>query len=756
MEAEKKNLRTYFEQILPWLVLAILLTYTYSKFFVHPYGFRFDTTDGRIMYMFVQQPEPTLKVDDQLVKIGPVGWEDFQNNLWVTFFDGVKPGEVVPVVIERDGRILTIPWRYPGLNMGDFIDQLPSEWLIAIFFWLAGTLTLLLLRPKDVRWLLLVGFNYLTAIWLIAGSGNSSYHTWGSALVLRIAIWLSLPVYLHLHWVFPRPLGKLPVWLVGGSYAIALVLVVAQAFQFLPQSLYYLGFIAALLGSLILLIVHAVRQPEVRRDLRLLLLAAFLALVPSIAIGIISGFVDVTPGVASLGMLSFPLIPFSYLYAAYRLQLGESEVRLNRLISLYLFLILLGTLMLPLIALTATRTRSPGSTMLVEITAGISAVLLTIFGFPRFQAFVERRWLGIRLLPENLLESYSARITTSNSVSALVQLLQDEVLPSLLVRQFAFLQFENHSTRVLLDTGIDAEQIPGRLQLSTLMDQMGKYRSPERMEGDRSWVRLVLPLKVGDALIGLWLFGRRDPEDQYTQAEIPILRSLADQTSIALSNIQQTERLRAIYQADVDRYEEERLHLALELHDSILNELAVMMMALDDPDPSPKFQQAYDSLAQHLREIVSNLRPPMLNYGLKPAIDALAEDLMERSSDTMRVNLEVQADGTRYPSKAELHLFRIVQEASENALRHAHANQISITGRLDAQGVDMVLADDGVGFDLGDGLDFEALMARKHFGLAGMIERATLIGAQIRVDSAPKTGTRIQILWNSDPAESAN
>ena len=483
MTNPKLLFRKLFEYSLPWLVLAVLLTYTYSKFFVHPYGFRFDTTNGRIMYIFVQQPEPTLKVDDQLVKIGPVGWDAFHNNLWVTFFDGVKPGEVVPVVIERDDQTLTIPWKYPGFNLGDFIDQLPSEWLIAIFFWLAGTLTLLLLRPKDERWRLLVGFNYLTAIWLIAGSGNSAYHTWGSALVLRMAIWLGLPVYLHLHWVFPRPLGKLPAWLVGGSYSIALVLVVAQAFQFLPQSLYYLGFIAALLGSLILLIVHAVLQPDIRRDLRLLLLAVFLALVPSIAIGIFSGFVDLDPGVTSLGMLSFPLIPFSYLYAAYRLQLGESEVRLNRLISLYLFLILLGTLMLPLVVLTATWTRSPGDTMLLEIAAGISAVLITIFGFPRFQAFVERRWLGIRLPPENLLETYSARITTSNSISALVQLLQDEVLPSLLVRQFVFLQFENHSTRVLLDTGIDAEQIPGRLQLSTLMDQMGKYRSPERIEG---------------------------------------------------------------------------------------------------------------------------------------------------------------------------------------------------------------------------------------------------------------------------------
>ncbi|MDD2694758.1 MAG: ATP-binding protein [Anaerolineales bacterium] len=529
------------------------------------------------------------------------------------------------------------------------------------------------------------------------------------------------------------------------------MLVIAQGLQLLPKGLYYLGFIVALLGSLILLIAHAVRQPEVRRDLRFLLVAVFLALIPSIGIGLASGIVSIPPGVSSLGLLSFPLIPFGYLYATYRRQLGEFELRLNRLISLYLFLILLGTLMVPLVVVTTTRIQSPEGTMVLEITGGLLVILITVFGFPLFQNFMERRWLGIRLSPENLLEVYSARITTSSSLSGLVQLLRDEVLPSLLVRQFVFLQFDGNSTKVLLATGAIAEDIPVGPGLSPLMAQMGKYCFPHLSDSDPSWpwVRLVIPLRIGEGIIGLWLFGRRDPDDVYSQAELPILRSLADQTAIALSNILQTERLRALYQANINRYEQERFRLALDLHDSVLNQAAAMLMNLDSSSLSPGFQEAYDRFTQRLREIVSDLRPPMLNYGLKPALEALADNLMERSGDTVSVVVNVQADEVSYPQNIEQHLFRIVQEACENALRHGQARRISISGQLGAQEVDLSIEDDGIGFDMGQGLELEDLLAHKHFGLAGMVERARLLDAEINIATAPRAGTRIRVTWNS-------
>lgn len=749
MEIERKNFRYYVEQTLPWFVLIILLIYTYSKFFVHPYGFRFDTVTGKILYVFVEYPEPTLKVGDQLVKIGSVTWEDFHADLRVTFFNRVKEGDIVPVVVERSGQTLTIPWKYPGLNIGDFYDQLPSEWLLAYFFWLAGTLTILILRPKDERWFLLVGFNFLTAIWLITGSGNSAYHTWYSALILRMAIWLSVPVYLHLHWVFPRPLGKLPPLLIGIVYIFFLGMVVAQAMQLLPPSLYYLGFVVALFGSLLLLIAHAVLQPTMRKDLRLLLLAFFLALFPSIVIGIASNFIYFTPGVSSLGLLSLPLIPFGYLYTASRRQLGEVEVRINRLISIYLFLILLGTILVPPVFLILSRVHSPEQATLITMTTGIMIVLLTVFGFPRFQNFVERRWLGIRLPFENLLEVYSARITMSTSLADLVKLLKEEVVPSLLVRQFAFIRLEEGSNSLLFSLGDVPDYPPDSQELSWFMNRTSKVlpHSNSKEHHPWSWVRLVIPLKIETNSIGVWLFGRRDPDDTYPAGEIAILQSLANQTAIALSYILQTERLRTLYQANINRYEEERLRLALDLHDSVLNQAAAMLMNTDASTLSPGFQKAYDQLTQRLREIVSALRPPMLNYGLKPALEALAENLMEKNGSDVNIEVNLDTSDISLPAPFEQHLYRIVEEACENSLKHGKARNILLFGKIDPQEVNLLIKDDGIGFDMEKGLQIENLLLQKHFGLVGMIERAHLLDAKLIITSSPGLGTQIQFNW---------
>ena len=251
-------------------------------------------------------------------------------------------------------------------------------------------------------------------------------------------------------------------------------------------------------------------------------------------------------------------------------------------------------------------------------------------------------------------------------------------------------------------------------------------------------------------MLGFWLFGRRDPDDIYSQLEIPILKSLANQTAIALSNILQTERLKAMYQADATRYEHEKQQLAHDLHDSILNQMAVLMMKLDLPSVPPAFQHAYDELVQRLREIVSDLRPPVLNFGFKIALEDLAESLSERNPDAVKIVSDIQADGeVRYPETVENHLYRIAQEAMENALRYAHAKTIRFLGGLSRDRIELRVEDDGIGFNAGTSLKPDHMLANKHFGLAGMLERADLIGAEIRIDSKPNQGTKIQIRWES-------
>ncbi|MFN8401092.1 MAG: ATP-binding protein [Anaerolineales bacterium] len=740
-------LRKTLEHSLPWLVLGVLLFYTYIKFFQHPYGFSWGA-DGKVFAVFVDQPHPLL-VGDQIVQVGQVEWEEFQNDLRVSLFDGVNVGEIVPVIVERDGERLTIPWKLPGINEGEVWEQLASEWPIAYFFWLAGTLTLLFLRPKDERWLLLSAFNFLTSIWLATGGGASGYHIFYSAIILRVMVWLCVPIYLHFHWVFPRPLGKLPPFLIWGIYAVSSALMIAQWFQWLPANLYLLGFLIAIVGSIILLIAHAIKQPDVRRELRVLLITMLFILVPLVILGVVQSYPGIISRLGSFALLPFPLLPFAYLYAAYRRQLGGAEIRVNRLISIYLYVIAVFTLGLPVLAALYNLFLTTENMLFIGIFTVIIASLISIWTFPFFQNFVERRLLGITMSGQNLPQVYSARITTSTSLVNLLKLLEEDIFPSLLVTQYAFVRFTSDLGEIILSKNLTKEQ----LHKETISDlflslraessdfNAGGYKTPE-------WIRLILPLKLDKELMGVWLLGRRDPDDLYPQAEIPILRSLADQTTIALSNILYSERLLNLYANDIERNEQSRMQLALELHDNVLNQLAILRLNTDETTLSSNFENAYKQVITHLREIVSDLRPPMLAYGLRMAIKSLEDKVMIRTQGVTKVTMEFENENNiRYPENVERHIFRIVQQACDNAIQHGKATEIHIRAGMDVETIWVSVEDNGVGFEAKGTLNLEMLLENRHFGLAGMIERATFINASVDIDSDPNKGTRVQVTW---------
>ena len=288
MKPFSEGFKKALEYVLPGVVLVILMTYSYADFFRHPYGFRWGTPDGTVSKVFVNEREPTIHELDRIMQVGSVDMETFRNHLRQGLFEGRNAGDVVPIVVQRHDRLLTVQWRLPGLNAAETRDQIFGQWFLAYLFWIAGSATLLVVRPRDERWFLMAAFDFLTAIWLIAGSGLSLFHIWYSAIVLRIAVWISVPVYLHLHWIFPRPLGKLPRIVPWALYGFGLGMAVLQWFELLPPSLYLLGFIVAIGGSLILLIVHVARQPDMHRELGLLHIAGVVATVPSILLGVIA------------------------------------------------------------------------------------------------------------------------------------------------------------------------------------------------------------------------------------------------------------------------------------------------------------------------------------------------------------------------------------------------------------------------------------------------------------------------------------
>jgi signal transduction histidine kinase len=751
MRTPRQKWILWSEIVLAWLVLLLLLFYTYLEIIKAPYiGFNFDSLNGRIRTVYIDGPLDDLEIGDQVVAANGKELAQPVESLRHQRFAGVEPGETLILQVKRQNQeaIEEVQWIVPGFNQDEFNDRVSNAWLLAYLFWLVGLTTLLAVRPLDTKRRLFTAFFMLTALWLVVGSTTR----WGhgeSRIVFRIALWLSVPVLLHLHWIFPRSLSKLPRLLLWGLYGVAALASLLQWFEQIPAGHPVLAFSAALLASLILLLAHYLLQPETHAQVRLLIFALLVAILPLASLSIVSILRQVSYwGPYTLAAL--PLIPGAYFYSIYRYQLGGIEFRANRLISVYLFLILLGTVMVVVSTALNVRHEFVGGSLLRSILFGWASALAALYLFPPFQRLVERWLLGMPLPPMQLIDTYLARITTTLNQERLVQLLRNEVLPSLLIRESALYRVRNNVSIPLYVQGAElAPETLADLLLELKRDPLYRVSSVQDSQKPiTTWVRLALALQVEGKLIGFWLFGRHDPDDLYSQMEITTLQTLAHQTALALANIEQSDQLQALYQANIDSQETERTKLAHVLHDEILNEAAVLYMSLDAAALTPRAEATYETLKRHIRQMISDLRPPSLDLGLYVALEGLADELDQRAQPSCMVRFTIAPAAVHYPPQVENHLFRIVQQACENALRHARSQTIQISGVLMPDQVELVVEDNGVGFALSEPFDLNHLLAHKHFGLVHMVERAEHIKADLALDSAPGKGTRVRLTWS--------
>jgi len=89
-----------------------------------------------------------------------------------------------------------------------------------------------------------------------------------------------MPLLLHFHWVWPRPLGKLPVTVAWIGYGAGVLLALGESLRLLPRAAYVVSLVLAIAGALVLLALHAIRQPEIRRELRWVMLILACAFLP--------------------------------------------------------------------------------------------------------------------------------------------------------------------------------------------------------------------------------------------------------------------------------------------------------------------------------------------------------------------------------------------------------------------------------------------------------------------------------------------
>ena len=266
----------------------------------------------------------------------------------------------------------------------------------------------------------------------------------------------------------------------------------------------------------------------------------------------------------------------------------------------------------------------------------------------------------------------------------------------------------------------------------------------------------VLPIFRGSTVSGaLVLVG--DARDPFTALDDGFLVALGQQVGAALENADLYRRLEA-RRRDLERlsarmvaqHEEERRRLSRELHDESAQVLSALKMELGvlregAPDASvDRLDRALalvDTGIRSIRSVVNDLRPSLLDdLGLLPALRSLVADFTARSG--LRVSLDVPEQLPPLSKDAELALYRALQEALSNIVRHADAESVAVSVRDDGHAIALTVTDDGRGLG---GAGLEELERGGRMGLAGMRERIGALGGGVRFSSEAGAGVTVAV-----------
>jgi signal transduction histidine kinase len=269
----------------------------------------------------------------------------------------------------------------------------------------------------------------------------------------------------------------------------------------------------------------------------------------------------------------------------------------------------------------------------------------------------------------------------------------------------------------------------------------------------RRWLRsLCMTLySEGERQAVVFLLDRK--KEAFNADQIAFFRTLGQQIGVAFQNAHLFEQvqkshgdMKALSLKLVEVQEAERRYIARELHDEIGQELTGLKLMLEMNVLNTKrkknglgeAQAVVNRLMGLVREMSLNLRPAMLDdLGLLPTL------LWHFSRFTAQTNIQVAfrhigLEGKRFPLELETAIYRIVQEALTNVARHAHVIDVTVRIWSDDKTIGVQVEDSGIGFTVGSISD-----VGKTNGIAGMRERAILLGGHFAIDSAPGSGARL-------------
>lgn len=265
---------------------------------------------------------------------------------------------------------------------------------------------------------------------------------------------------------------------------------------------------------------------------------------------------------------------------------------------------------------------------------------------------------------------------------------------------------------------------------------------------------VCIPLIVGLGIYGILMFGHPQP-DFFSDERIELLQAIAQQAMIALQNallyrdlVQEKERITEIQ-------EEARKKLARDLHDGPTQSVGAIAMRVNfarrlvtrDADAASeelfKIEELARRTTKEIRQMLFTLRPLILeSEGLVPALKQLAEKMLENHDQNVIVEAPQDVVDDMEVGKQGV-IFFIVEEAVNNARKHAKADHIWVRLLRDQDLIQLEVQDDGVGFNVSA---VEASYGQSgSLGMVNLRERAEIVNGALRIDSVEGQGTRVAI-----------
>jgi signal transduction histidine kinase len=361
---------------------------------------------------------------------------------------------------------------------------------------------------------------------------------------------------------------------------------------------------------------------------------------------------------------------------------------------------------------------------------------------------------------ESLNEVANA-LVTETELESLLGLIAERLLTLLSARLvMVVLPAGDEDLRVAAASGDGADDLRGSTtpRAYSKSGRVLDRRRPERadsviddLEVDQDLARrlglrtgLWAPLVVRDEAIGvIAAHDRRTGDGRFTDDDLRLAETFAARAATAVDLSQRVAR-DALARA-VAAQELERRRLARELHDETGQALTSVLLGLKAVEEAPDAAEMRSAAAelrdlvvatlQDVRRLAVELRPKALDdFGLQPALERLAHSFSEQTG--IAVDVESALSDDRLPTEVETALYRIVQEALTNIVKHAQASRVSVLLTRRPRSVAAVIEDDGRGFDLGATRD-------GGIGLIGMRERMALLDGRLDVESTPGAGTTI-------------